>query len=278
MLRVNNLFHEDSLAYHRAGRYLGERQEDIEGLQDVLCCCTVNDEKIECDMDRLYGQEIEPEVFLADWLFGGAGQGDYELRRLLMEILQTFTDYQEEKDCKIDISAGELAGCVWNEAGYWASRRKILEKMYKTQEFYEFMKTCFVNTEFSDHVKSALREIKNFPQHIHEIVYNLSLLNDEAIEIYEKHQRNEKEAMHELAAKARECTGDPSHREQLKFPFTYYIEEHGEKRSCVAEISCEPHMKLIHRGSDLRIYFYWRDFRIGNGEKVLIGKIGGHPY
>lgn len=278
MLKVNNLFHEDSLDYRNAGKYIGERQEDIEDLQDVLGCCMVNDEKMECDIVRLYEQEAEPGVSLADWLFVEAGQGDYELRRLLMEILQTFSDPEEEKDRKIDISMGEKDSCVWNETGYWEARRKILEHVHRTSEFYEFMKTCFVNTEFSDHVRSALREIKNFSQHTHEIVYNLSLLNDEAIEIYEKHHRNEKEAMQELTSKALECTGDPNHKGQLKFPFTYYIEEHGEKHSCVAEVTCEPHMKLIRRDSDLRIYFYWRDFRIGNGEKVLIGKIGGHPY
>lgn len=278
MQSVNNLFHENSLDYRNAGKWIYERQEDIEDLQDVLSCCAENNENIECDIASLYEQEIEPQVSLAEWLFHGDDPENYELRRLLMEMFQTFSDPEEEKDYKIDISMGEQAGCAWNRTGYWTERRKILEGIHKTSDFYEFMKTCFVNTEFSGLVKSALREIKNFPLHTHEIVYNLSLLNDEAIEIYEKHQRNEKQAMRELASKALECTGDPHHKEQLKFPFTYYVEEQGEKYSYVAEITCEPHMKLIRKDSDLRIYFYWRDSRIANGQKVLVGKIGGHPY
>ncbi|MBR5510333.1 MAG: hypothetical protein IKV59_09800 [Lachnospiraceae bacterium] len=278
MLRVNNLFHEESLDYQNSGKYLNEREEEIESLQDILRCCMINDEKLECNIENLYAQEVEPEVLLVDWLFSGAGTGEYELRRLLMELLQTFTDYEEEKDYRIDISLGEQIDCIWNEPGYWACRRKILEGIHKPQEFYEFMKSCFINSEFSDRVRSALREIKDFPLHTAEIVHNLSLLNDEALDIYQKHQGNEAEAMRELAAKALECSGDPKHKHLLKFPFTYIIEENGEPRSCVAEITCEPHMKLIRRDSDLRIYFYWRDSRIGEGEKVLIGKIGGHPY
>ena len=278
MFRVNNLFHEESLAYQNAGKYMHERQGEIEGLQEIISCCAVNDESLECDVVHLYEQEIEPKISLADWLFCGAGQGDYDLRRMLMELLQIFSDFEEEKDYKIDISMGGQTGCVCNGTGYWTERRKHLANIHKTSEFYEFMKTCFVNTEFSEYVKSALREVKNFPQHTHEIVYNLSLLNDEAIEIYEKHQRNEKEAMRELASKALDCSGDSHHKEQLIFPFTYYVEDGEEQHVCIAEITCEPHMKLIRRDSDLRIYFYWRDMRIANGEKVLVGKIGGHPY
>lgn len=194
-----------------------------------------------------------------------------------MEMLQTFSD-KEESDREIPVSLGVRDGCVWDEPGYWAYRRKILEKLYKPQEFYDFMKTCFRNSEFSEEAESALREIKDFELHTSEIVYNLSLLNDEALDIYRKHQEDSASAMKELASKALDCSGDPKHKNQLKFPFTYEIEEDGEKCIKIAEIVCSPHMKLIRRDSDLRIYFYWRDVRIGNGEKVLIGKIGGHPY
>lgn len=39
-----------------------------------------------------------------------------------------------------------------------------------------------------------------------------------------------------------------------------------------------PHTKLIRRDSDLRIYCYWKDERIADGSKVLIGRIGRHPW
>ena len=44
------------------------------------------------------------------------------------------------------------------------------------------------------------------------------------------------------------------------------------------EVLCEPHLKLIRRDSDLRIYFWWCDDKIGEGQKVLVGHIGRHPY
>lgn len=51
-----------------------------------------------------------------------------------------------------------------------------------------------------------------------------------------------------------------------------------EKELAYVEIECSPHLKLIRKDSNLRIYFYWKDDRIGNGKKVLIGRIGRHPY
>lgn len=123
-----------------------------------------------------------------------------------------------------------------------------------------------------------MRKIPDFGLHTEEIVNNLALLNDEAIAIYEKHKKNAKEAMKELASKAKDCSGDPKHKELLKFPFPYEVKEKGESCTYIVEISCSPHLKLIRKDSNLRIYFYWYDERIGDGEKVLIGRIGGHPY
>lgn len=278
MLSVRNQFHENSIDYRTNGKTIVERLEDVENLQEVYDCCVANDERIECDIDSLYQQEVEPDEMLVDWLFSGDMEDDYDLRRMLMAIFQTFSEMEEERDCTIHISMGTQDGCICDEKGYWSERRKHLKEICKTSEFYEFMKTCFVKTEFSDVVGASLREIDDFAQHTEEIVHNLSLLNDEAIEIYERHNRSSKDAIRELASKALDCSGDPKHKDMLKFPFSYFVEGNGEKQAEVAEIVCEPHMKLIRRDSDLRIYFYWRDNRIANGEKVLIGKIGRHPY
>lgn len=278
MLSVSNLFHEKSIDYRTNGKSIAERLEEVVNLRDIYDCCVANDEHIECDIECLYTQEVEPDNMLAEWLYSEDAESDYDLRRMLMELFQTFLQKEEEKNCTIHISMGIQSGCIWEEKGYWLERRKYLKGIRKTSEFYEFMRTCFVKTEFSDKVEHALREIEDFAQHTEEIVHNLSILNDEAIEIYEKHNCNSKEAMRELASKALDCSGDPKHKDLLKFPFSYFVEEAGERKEHIAEIICEPHMKLIRRDSNLRIYFYWRDNRIANGEKVLIGKIGGHPY
>ncbi len=68
------------------------------------------------------------------------------------------------------------------------------------------------------------------------------------------------------------------HREHLWFPFTYIELLDGETVKREKAVLCEPHLKLIRRDSDLRIYFWWCDDKVGKGEKVLVGHIGRHPY
>ena len=63
--------------------------------------------------------------------------------------------------------------------------------------------------------------------------------------------------------------------QKLVFEFRYEDEKNQVKYK---EIACEPHLKLIRRDSNLRIYFYWADKDVGNDEKVLVGRIGSHPY
>ena len=75
-----------------------------------------------------------------------------------------------------------------------------------------------------------------------------------------------------------ECSDDPKHRDHLWFPFTYVELLDGETVEREKEVLCEPHLKLIRRDSDLRIYFWWCDDKVGEGQKVLVGHIGRHPY
>ena len=42
--------------------------------------------------------------------------------------------------------------------------------------------------------------------------------------------------------------------------------------------SYQPHFKLIRDDSDLRVYFWWQDDEVGDGKKVLIGRVGRHPW
>ena len=124
-----------------------------------------------------------------------------------------------------------------------------------------------------------MRRIPQFRSCTEAIVSNLALLNDYAIEIYERHNHNAAEAMKELSVRTLECTGDPAHKAYLKFPFSYLGDGDGnEEQWQIKDIECSPHMKLIRRDSNLRIYFFWFDDRIGEGEKVLIGHIGKYPY
>ncbi len=103
-------------------------------------------------------------------------------------------------------------------------------------------------------------------------------MNDEAIGLYKKYHNNLKKAMDILASKLLACSPDPNHLKFLNFKFSYLENIDGENVAKYKEITCSPHLKLINKGSDLRIYFYWCDKDVGNGEKVLVGRIGSHPY
>lgn len=76
----------------------------------------------------------------------------------------------------------------------------------------------------------------------------------------------------------RTCAPDPKHKEQLKFEFSY-DEKLGDKTYRREKmVECQPHFKLVNDASDLRVYFWWKDDEVGNGEKVLIGRVGRHPW
>ena len=61
------------------------------------------------------------------------------------------------------------------------------------------MPTCFINSIFADDIIPQMKYIADFSDHTEEIVKNLSVLNDEAISLYEKYHDNLQEAMRILS-------------------------------------------------------------------------------
>ena len=99
------------------------------------------------------------------------------------------------------------------------------------------------------------------------------------MELYREYSDNLEEAMHILSTLLhRDCAPDPKHGKELIFSFTYSEQMEGKSAAKTKDVECSPHLKLLHGGSNLRIYFYWCDEVIGSGEKVLVGRIGRHPY
>lgn len=82
----------------------------------------------------------------------------------------------------------------------------------------------------------------------------------------------------EVEEDSRECSLDPKHRSELIFRFQYEEDVQGQIVKHEKMVECQPHLKLIRKDSDLRIYFYWKDSQVGNGEKVLIGRVGRHGW
>lgn len=104
-------------------------------------------------------------------------------------------------------------------------------------------------------------------------------LDEKAIPLYNKYHTNLQQAENILQAEMkRTCAPDPKHKKQLEFEFSYEEKVDGRIIRKEKFVECQPHFKLIHDASDLRVYFYWKDEQVGAGKKVLIGRVGRHPW
>lgn len=277
-MEIKNEFVEESLVGMKQ-MSLEEQQERWMDLQDITELCKQNKEKILYD-DDIWDIDIGEGEEFANWLYGYHSPEEDELARFILELIQKgWKDDNDISDSnRIDISFGKKEHAVSNLKEYLQERRRCLDKTKTVADYYEFMLTCFPNSVFAENMKSGLEGIQNFSAHKAEITKNLTVLDEEALILYEKYKHNLKEAIDILETKLLACSLDPNHRKELIFEFQYEEIENGEKIVKRKEICCEPHLKLIRLDSNLRIYFYWKDEQIGDGKKVLIGRIGGHPY
>lgn len=143
--------------------------------------------------------------------------------------------------------------------------------MIRNSRIYE---SCFPNSIFADGCGNELRNIASFEQHRGEITDCLAFLDEHALE-YFKQSLVPEDALKRLQAEfGRSCSMDPKHKGCLQFEFEYQENEKVKRK----KIECQPHFKLVRDDSDLRVYFYWKDSQVGDGNKILIGRIGRHPY
>lgn len=163
-------------------------------------------------------------------------------------------------------------------AQHLAQRRDILAGCVTSQEFSSFMKTCFPDIVFSDGIERGLRSIPDFSKLDVRtaIAHDLGVLNDEALDLYREYYPDTGKMCQALGAKVLACSIDtPEHNKYLYFSFSYM--DNAENIQ-IKSVLCSPHTKLLRRDSNLRIYFAWQDTDIGDSEKILVGRIGGHPY
>lgn len=228
--------------------------------------------------ENIYSFVLDNDEFFFNWMYSDDDSlaNDADLKRAVIEVL-TKNDVCTDvcSDNAINISYGEFEGCVSDKDGYVKARRAILNLARNVSEYYDFMSSCFINCEFSEDILSEMKKIQSFSSCQKAITQNLSVLNDEAMDLYKSNKNDLSKAVKELSAKLLECSLDPNHRKKLVFRFKYEDEDKIEREKY---ITCEPHLKLIRKDSDLRIYFNWCDEDVGKGEKVLIGRIGSHPY
>lgn len=287
-MQVINFLEEKSLAYTNEKENLAMRRDEIGDLMEIAAYCQNESVKEPLEYhEMLWETEVQKDVSFADWLYGNKGNGNEEDRRRLLEAFskQVFRSMEDRPAAEtpnrksIFVALGEFQACVATVEEYIEKRRDILSSIRSVTEYNEFMQSCFVNSCFADDILSEMKHIAHFPDRTKELTKALGILNDEALELYQQYYDRLEEAMKILTAHLqRECAPDPEHAEDLLFTFTYCEQLEGKTVMKTKEVECSPHLKLLHAGSNLRIYFYWCDAVVGAGKKVLVGRIGRHPY
>lgn len=288
-MQVINELVEESFAYTNEKEDMSMRRDEIGELMEIVAYC--QNEAVDEPLfyqDVLWEIYVQKDITFADWLFGNAGAGNEEDKRRLLEALskkeilpldgELSKDEVSERE-EILISLGASQGHVSKVQDYIQVRRDILASIRNVNGYEAFMRSCFINSCFADGILSGMKHIQDFPERTREITDALGILNDKAVALYQQYPDHLQEAMKILSSSLqRKCTPDPAHAKDLVFTFTYSEQLEGSDVAKVKEIECSPHLKLLHPGSDLRIYFYWCDEAVGKGEKVLVGRIGRHPY
>ena len=269
---VRNKVLEESFDY-RNNSHGSSIAECVVSIDEVYLYVSNVGERLYFDSEGIYSREIKEGISLADWLWANPQDGnEKEYKDMLAQVLTKPAAKDEDViDHVIDICFYPDGIHASTREQYVAKRREILAKIADKGEFCELMPSCFVDSVFSTQVKNGLNSISSFGINTVEIVKNLSVLNDDAFSVYQEHKSNLSEAYKILSSKLLECSPDAKNVQHLKFEF---IDDDGNR----INVQCSPHLKLIREDSDLRIYFYWCHDNIGDGKKILIGRIGTHPY
>jgi len=287
-MRVINSLAEKSFEYTSERENLAVRRDEIGNLMEVVSYC--QDEAVNEPLEyqeALWEISVQEGVTFADWLYGGGVGSDDDRRRMLealskKEMIESDRGFPvpETSDLKnISIALGVFPSSVSTVEEYVQERREILSSIKKVTDYEAFMPSCFTNSRFALGILSEMKHISNFPNRTKEITKALGILNDYAVKLYQQYFDRLEEAMQILSKRLRrECAPDPKHSKDLIFTFTYSEQIEGETMARTKDIECSPHLKLLHPGSNLRIYFYWCDDVVGDGKKVLVGRIGRHPY
>lgn len=275
---ITNRLKEDSFGYQKKLGTMEDRKDEILDLLELSKWCKNLKEQIAYDADILYYLEVEPKTSLSELLYN---RKETDATRLLTEIIcKNFknANQQEENENQILCALGSNREAVGNLMEYVHKRQEYLDEINLVREYTDFMKSCFPNCLFAEGCESEFLHIEDFLMHKSEITKCLSVLNDEAIRLYEENHDNIKKAMDYLTAKLCTCAPDAKHKDKLVFQFKYEELNSDTVDVITRKVECMPHLKLINDGSNLRIYFYWKDNEIMDGKKVLIGRVGRHPW
>lgn len=278
-MKITNEIINESFSYVYSQKAVSTRMSEQLDLDEILEFCLSIQEKTCYDEELLY-TEVEDGIFLYELLYGvkdGASRdGTVFLREMMNKKCKKKT---EDAEHVIGCSCGTFPDAASNLHEYAAKRQEFLRTVIDPRKYGKFMRTCFPNSVFAEGCEKELEYVKDFSMYRNEITDCLSLLDEKAISLYHEYQTNLAEAQRILQAMLQKtCAPDPEHKKFLRFEFTYEQEIDGEMQPRKKVIECQPHFKLIRDDSDLRVYFWWQDDEVGDGKKVLIGRVGRHPW
>lgn len=279
-MEITNEIISESFSYEYSKEPLTCRISEQMALNDILeFCMSINEKAVYSD--ELLSVEVEEDTFLFELLYGLKSGRSRDGTVFLQEMINKKSKKKSSESTGrvIRCSCGRFSDAAATIQEYAHQRQSFLRMMQDHKSYGKFMRTCFPNSVFADDCEQELAYIEDFEEHIEEITDCLALLDEKAIKLYHKYQTNLSQAQYELQTMLQKtCAPDPKHKKYLRFEFSYEQEVDGEMQCQSKMIECQPHFKLIRDDSNLRVYFWWKDDVVGDGKKVLIGRVGRHPW
>lgn len=282
-MKIRNSFVQESFVWN--GYSVDSFRDAAKRLSDVIAYLRELDEHV-YGRDDLYDQKILQDTPIYSFYESDEEDPLHDIKQSVILSLQgMFTEEGEVFADEIGLQFYTIDDPkekpLRQSAGltqYLSRRRDVLADCTNCQEFSSFMGTCFPNIVFSDGIEGGLRGIPDFSKLDVRtaIVHDLGVLNDEALGLYREYHPDVGKMCQVLGTRVLACSIDtPRHNKHLFFSFSYIDDTENVQ---IKSVLCSPHTKLIRKDSNLRIYFAWKDAEVGAGQKVLVGRIGGHPY
>lgn len=271
-----NVVYEDSFDYRN--NTLNESILDcLTKLDKIQTFCAEISEDIYYT-DKLYEKEFIQGQLLYQWLYESDDENRDE-KEFLLRIMQGWSrDEIKPIDnsihvCLYKIVNIEKVGLAQGKNDWFFVRRTYLAKCETKADFFNGLQSCFPEICFSTTVENDLNTLSHFKNLIPEIVKHLEILNDKGLSLFKEH--GERGALDRIRINGGfECSIEGDAQRTRQFLTFDFLSDTGD----ALQIKCSPHTKLVRADSDARIYFCWGHQAIGNGKKLLIGRIGTHPY
>ncbi len=283
-MQITNKLVSESFSIEYSGKALTTRETDYVNLDKIFDYCKQIGETVYYD-DNLYDTMVEDGIYLYEIIYGikdGVSKDGADYLRELFGKSKKHPSADENAIiifCSCGEYSNEKISAAHTLSFYAKERQTYLKNIKNHADYGAFMKSCFPNCVFSTDCIKELAHIKNFSDNVAEITACLSLLNEKALNLYRQYSNDLSKAQAILQSELhRTCAPDPKHKKDLLFEFEYEMDKDNQRKTLHKTIECQPHFKLIRDNSNLRIYFFWKDDDIGNGKKVLIGRIGRHPW